>query len=182
MSRFWPPNGSFGANPVVIDSESGIDYGRNQMDLRISKAGGSQMRRVVCATLIVLVVCAQSQAPQTIQLTIDYNDGVQKQFVLPFQAGMTVFDAMTAAKANPHGLTFDCDPKFPCNAGRANRMLASIDDVKNQGSGASARNWVFWVNGVASDQGFGVCKIGSTDKILWKFDIYHAEQPRKACR
>jgi hypothetical protein len=139
--------------------------------------------RLMFLLAALLVVSAHSQAPQTIELTVDYNDGVEKQFVLPFTSGMTVFDAMTTAKANPHGLTFACDPKFPCSAAPANRMLASIDDVKNQGAGSSARNWQFWVNNIYSDQGFGVCKIRANDKVFWKFDTFHSgQQSGKACR
>ena len=139
-------------------------------------------RRLLACVAFVFVVCAGAQAPQTIQLTVDYNDGVRKEFVLPFNAGMTVFDAMTAAKANPHGLTFDCDPKFPCTGPAANRFLSYIDDLKNQGGGPSAKNWLFWVNDTFSDQGFGVCKIGQGDTVLWKFDTFHSEKPGKACR
>jgi hypothetical protein len=138
--------------------------------------------RLVCLVAIVLVVGAQPQRPQTIELTVDYNDGVEKIFVLPFTAGMTVFDAMADAKANPHGLTFDCDPKFPCSAAPANRLLMTIDDVRNQGAGSSAKNWQFWVNKVYADQGFGVCKVGPNDKVFWKFDVYHGEHSGKACR
>jgi hypothetical protein len=138
--------------------------------------------RLVWLVAVVLVVGAQSQKPQTIELTIDYNDGVEKVFVLPFTAGMTVFDAMADAKANPHGLTFDCDPKFPCSAAPANRMLTVIDNVRNQGGGSSSKNWQLWVNKVYSDQGPGVCKVGANDKVLWKFDVYHGEKSGKACR
>ena len=137
--------------------------------------------RALCI-LVALTGLARAQAVQTIHLTVDYNDGVKKEFVLPYKAGMTVFDAMTAAKANPHGLTFDCDPKFPCNGPPANRFLSIIDDVKNQGAGASAKNWLFWVNNVFSDKGFGVCGISPKDEVLWKFDVFHGQQPGHACR
>jgi len=139
-------------------------------------------RRVAVCLLFFLMLCAHAQAPQTIQLTVDYNDGVQKRFTLAFTPGMTVFDAMTAAKAKSHGLTFDCDPKFPCSGSPANRLLSIIDDVKNQGGGSSARNWVFWVNGISADKGFGACKLAPDDKVLWKFDTYRGETPGKACR
>jgi hypothetical protein len=148
------------------------------------KIGLLQSRYFVCLLPLFFVVCAYSQAPQTVQLTIDYNDGIQKQFVLPFKSGMTVFDAMTAAKTNPHdGLDFDCDkPRFPCDAAPPNRMLFRIDDVKNQGGGSSAKNWQFWVNTVYSGKGFGDCKIAASDQILWKFDTFHGQTPGNACR
>jgi hypothetical protein len=143
-----------------------------------------QMRRLACLGLVILI-CASAQTPQTIQLTVDYSDGVRKEFVLPFKPGMTVFNAMTAAKASPHGLTFGCDPKFggtSCSGSPASLLLSYIDDVKNQGAGASAKNWLFWVDDTFSDQGFGVCKIGQGDKVLWKFDIFKNEKQGKACR
>jgi hypothetical protein len=147
----------------------------------MSKGLQVQIRRLACLTF-VLIVGARSQAPQTIRLTVDYNDGVRKEFVLPWKAGMTVFDAMTAAEANPHGLKFDCDRKFPCSGPAANRVLAYIDDLKNQGGGGSAKNWVFFVDDAFADQGFGVCKIADKDRILWKFDTFHGEPPGKACK
>jgi hypothetical protein len=147
------------------------------MDLRKKHSA-----RLICLVALFLSICAHSQGPQTIELTVDYNDGVEKRFVLPFTANMTVFDAMTAAQSNPHGLTFACDPKFPCSGPPANRFLASIDDVKNQGAGATAKNWQFWVNKVYSDQGFGVCKIGADDKVFWKFDTWHGQHGGKACK
>jgi hypothetical protein len=130
----------------------------------------------------VLIACAGAQAPQTVQLTVDYNDGVQEQFVLPLKTGMTVYDAMILAQANPHGLKFGCDPKYPCDGPPANRLLSYIDDVRNQGGGSSAKNWLLRVNNVFSDQGFGVCKIGAADKVLWKFDTFQNQKPGKACR
>jgi len=130
----------------------------------------------------VLIVCAEAQAPQTVQLTVDYSDGVQEQFVLPLKTGMTVYDAMILAQANPHGLKFGCDQKYPCDGPRANRFLGYINDVRNQGGGASAKNWLLWVNNIFSDQGFGVCKIGAADKVLWKFDTFRNQKSGKACR
>lgn len=142
--------------------------------IRIGRA-----RTLLVALILLAVLGAQSQAPQTVQVTVDYNDGVQKQIVLPFKNGMTVFDAMTAAQNNPHAFTF----RYNGTGGPPkNYFLTQIDDVRNQGGGTSAKNWVFWVNKVFSDQGFGVCKIGAGDQIVWKFDVFHGQQPGKACR
>jgi hypothetical protein len=152
------------------------------MNLQGNNNRVARIGRAVFLVALLFFVGASGQGLQTIRLIVDYNDGVQKQFVLPLQSGMTVFDAMAAAKANPHGLTFDCDPKFPCSGAPANRLLASIDDVHNQGGGSAAKNWQFWVNDIYSDKGFGTCGIKADDKVLWKFDTYHGEQPGKACR
>lgn len=146
-----------------------------------SKPPQDQISRLA-SLICLLVACVDAQAPQTIQLTIDYNDGVQQQFVLPVKTGMTVYDAMILARAHSHGLQFGCDTKYPCDGTPANRVLGYIDDVRNQGRGSNAKNWLLWINNVFADQGFGVCKIGATDRVLWKFETFRGEKPGKACR
>ncbi len=137
-------------------------------------------RAGVLVLLAVLpILLANSQAPQTVTLTVDYADGIQKQFVLPFKSGMTVFDAMNAAQTTGHGLKYD----YQGSGGPPqNYFLTRIDDVKNQGGGSSARNWVFWVNDIYSNKGFGTCAIGPSDKVRWKFDTDNGQQPGNACR
>ena len=60
--------------------------------------------------LLLLATASWAQAPKAssnaIRLVIDYSDGVQKQFVLPWKQDMTVLDAMNLAQANPHGIKF----------------------------------------------------------------------------
>jgi|SRR5579863_730290 len=116
--------------------------------------------------LLVLVFCSYAQAPQTIHLTVNYNDGIEKRFTLPFKQGMTVFDAMTEATATQHGLAFACDPKYPCNGSPNNGFLTSIDDVKGQGS---SKYWALFVNDIYADKGFGTCKLHPNDEVVWKF-------------
>ncbi len=77
---------------------------------------------------------------------------------------MTVFDAMNLAQATPHGLKFAYEGSTPYKY-----FLTQIDDVKNEGSGSGKRNWLYSVNGVPADKGFGIYKLKATDKVSWKF-------------
>jgi hypothetical protein len=122
---------------------------------------------------------AVSQTAQTIELKVDYNDGVEKRLVLPFNSGMTVFDVLTEAQQNPHGLKFDYSGR---NGPAQNYFLTQIDNVKNESGGKNAHNWVFWVNSEFADKGFGTCKIAANDHVLWKFDTFHQLKPGHACR
>lgn len=136
---------------------------------------------VILLFIIAFPVChlAHSQAAQTVELRVDYNDGVEKKLVLPFNSGMTVFDALNAAQKTPHGLKFDYSGK---NGPAQTYFLTQIDDIKNENGGKNSRNWVFWVNNDFADKGFGVCKIAAGDHVLWKFDTFHQPKPGHACR
>ncbi|GAC1435625.1 MAG: hypothetical protein NVS1B11_24330 [Terriglobales bacterium] len=129
--------------------------------------------------VFALSLLAHSQATQTIELRVDYNDGVEKKLVLPFNSGMTVFDALNAAQKTPHGLKFDYAGR---NGPAQTYFLNQIDDLKNENGGKNSRNWVFWVNNDFADKGFGVCKIAAGDHVLWKFDTFHQAKPGHACR
>src|SRR4051812_27364267 len=71
-------------------------------------------RRVVAAFLAAafLMVTGAGATPaaaqsSTVNLVIDYGDGVLKTFKdLPWSKGDTVLAIMTAAKAHPHGINF----------------------------------------------------------------------------
>jgi hypothetical protein len=135
------------------------------------------------ATLLLLILLpfliASSQSPQTVTLTVDYEDGIQKHFVLPFKQNMTVFDLLNAAQNSGHGLKYDYKG---AGGPPQNFFLTQIDDVKNQGGGSSAHNWSFWINDIYSNKGFGACAIGPSDKVLWKFDTDHGDPGGNACR
>ena len=136
----------------------------------------------VLSLLFVEIIIPQpedSQSSQTIELRVDYSDGVEKRMVLPFQSGMTVFDVLSEAQQNPHGLKFSYTGS---NGPAQNFFLRQIDDVKNESGGKNARNWVFWVNNDFADRGFGTCKIAVNDHVLWKFDTFHQLKPGHACR
>jgi len=113
---------------------------------------------------------AEPAAAPTIKLIVEYGDGVEKHFLLPWQQGMTVLDATKQAAASPHGI------KFESTGGGATAFLAQIDDVKNQGGGSGKKNWLYWVNGEQGKAGFGARKLEPGDSARWKFAVYDASQ------
>jgi hypothetical protein len=109
---------------------------------------------------------SKKKAP-TVRLIVDYGDGVEKHFTaLPYKKGndgMTVLDALGAAKASPHGITFD-------SRGRgAYTMLTRIDDLKNGGAGADAKNWTYRVNDKFAEDSLGVHVIQAGDEVRWTY-------------
>lgn len=128
--------------------------------------------------LLLLGVASWAQAPRagtkSVRLVIDYSDGVQKQFVLPWKQDMTVFDAMNLAQANPHGIKFTYEGPTPDKY-----FLTQIDDVKNEGSGSGKRNWLYSVNAVTADKSFGIYKLKAADRVSWKFSTSHAKGQQK---
>lgn len=122
--------------------------------------------------LVALVVAAAGHAgtavaappANTVRLVVDYGDGVEVHFTaLPWQKGMTVLDALTAAQKHRHGITF-------VQRGRGtNAMITQIGDVKNEGQG---KNWLFSVNDKPADVGAGSFEPAAGDTILWKFKQY----------
>jgi hypothetical protein len=124
--------------------------------------------------LLLLAVASWAQAPKAssnvIRLVVDYGDGVQKQFVLPWKQDMTVFDAMNLAQANPHGIKFTYEGPEPDKY-----FLTQIDDVKNEGSGSAKRNWLYSVNAIPAQKSLGIYKLKATDKVSWKFSESHAK-------
>jgi hypothetical protein len=108
---------------------------------------------------------AKAQSPaQSVRLVIDYGDGVSKIFDhLPWAGGNTVLDLMQAAHASPHGITFTYTGQG------ATASLTKIDDVQNQGGGANARNWQYWVNTAYADRSFAVYAVNAADTVFWRF-------------
>ena len=108
-----------------------------------------------------LVAADQTDA---IRLVIDYNDGVEKHFTaIAWKSGMTVMDAMLAAKKHPRGISFEYKGKG------ATTLLTKIDDLKNEGRG---RNWLYRVNDKPADRSMGILELKAGDTVLWKFDKY----------
>jgi hypothetical protein len=101
---------------------------------------------------------------QTVSVVIDYGDGVQKHFTaLAWKDGMTVLDAMQAAREHPRGIALE-------SRGSGTRtMLTRIDDLANEGAG---RNWIYRVNGKLADRGIGAYKLKLGDTVLWRFEKY----------
>ncbi len=123
------------------------------------------------ATAIVLILLAfgstgfgAAAQTATVRLIVDYGDGVVKTITdLPWSKGATVLDVMTAAKARPHGITFNS------SGSGASAFLTQIDDVANQGGGTGKKNWQLWVNTTYADKGFSAYEMQALDVVFWRF-------------
>jgi Domain of unknown function (DUF4430) len=129
---------------------------------------------------ILIAGCRQRPAPaddnsapkppptgSAVQLVIDYGDGAQKRFAaIAWRENMTVLDALEAAKANPHGITFSV------RGSGEQALLTKLDDVANQEGVEGAKNWIFYVNDHMADRSLGATTIKPGDAILWKFQRY----------
>ncbi len=116
---------------------------------------------LICQSVLANVLLAAETAPQ-IRIVIDYGDGVEKHFTaLPWKEGMTVFDAMQAAKSHPRGVT------FRHRGSGATAFLLQIDDKENQGREG---NWVYRVNDKLAERSFGAQELKAGDAVLWKFE------------
>lgn len=136
----------------------------------------SQQTRVrnfllVFAAILAIVLAPLAPGPAraepkaaTVRLVVDYGDGVELHFrALPWREGMTVLDALSAAQAHRHGIT------FAHRGTGSSAMITKIGDLKNEGDG---KNWLYSVNGKKAEQSAGVYKLKPLDAILWKFEIY----------
>jgi hypothetical protein len=126
------------------------------------------MASIFRAILLALLVSAAApwvladEVPEkTVQLTIDYGDGVQKVFTsLPWKEKLTVFDALDAAAKHPRGIKV-------VHQGSGERLfITAIDDLKNEGRGL---NWTYQVDGKLADRSAGVFELSAGDAVLWRF-------------
>ncbi|QDU26141.1 hypothetical protein ETAA8_12150 [Anatilimnocola aggregata] len=98
---------------------------------------------------------------KTVRLTIDYGDGVKKEFTaIPWKEKLTVFDALQAAAKHPRGVQFKHRGKD------ATVLVTAIDDLTNQSGG---KNWLYEVNGTLGDRSCAVFEVQPGDTLLWKF-------------
>ncbi|MCA9124009.1 MAG: DUF4430 domain-containing protein [Planctomycetaceae bacterium] len=122
---------------------------------------------LVVAMFAVLLAANRSMIAaeaEVVRLVIDYHDGVEKHFnAIAWKSGMTVMDAMQAAKKHPRGISFEHKGKG------ATVLLTKIDDVENEGRG---RNWLYRVNGDPGDRSIGIYELKPGDAVLWRFDNY----------
>ena len=121
------------------------------------------------AVIFGLTVCvaAAAQKASTVRLVVDYGDGVQVHFMaLPWSEGMTVLEALTAAQKHPRGIT------FTHRGSGSSALITAIGNLKNEGGGETAKNWLFYVNDKQSEVGVGTYKLKSGDAVLWKFQTY----------
>jgi hypothetical protein len=100
----------------------------------------------------------------TVQLIIDYGDGVKKHFhQLKWRDKMTVQDVTMAAAKHPRGIRIKQRGK------KATAFLSQIDDLANNPRG---RSWVYRVNGKLADRSFGVYMVQTGDIVTWSFQTY----------
>jgi hypothetical protein len=119
------------------------------------------------AATFVGVVQGEPKA-STVRLVVDYGDGVEVHFTaLPWREDMTVLNALSAAQAHRHGMS------FTQRGAGASAMITKIGDVKNEGDG---RNWLYYVNEKQGEVSAGVMKLKPGDAVLWRFETYDYNQ------
>src|SRR5262249_5912540 len=124
--------------------------------------------RLLVVTAILLGIAPLLQAadakPQTVRLVVDYGDGVEVHFTaLAWRDRMTVLDALTAAQAHKHGIS------FTYRGSGDTAMVTKIGDLKNEGNG---KNWIYSVNGKTGEISAGIAPLKLGDAVLWKFQAY----------
>jgi hypothetical protein len=129
--------------------------------------------RYLCGYSVVLAIllCAMPGAPAiasqktaTVQLVVDYGDGVELRFkALPWKEGMTVLDVLSAAQAHRHGI------KFVSRGKGTSTLVTKIGDMANEGDG---KNWLYSVNDQRGEVSAGAQKVAPNDTILWTFQVY----------
>jgi opacity protein-like surface antigen len=129
--------------------------------------------RCTAALAAALLVFALAHAAQpaaaedptpTVRLIVDYGDGASKTINnLAWAKGNTVLDAMKAATARPHGISFSY------TGFEAAAILTRIDDVQNEGGGAGRKNWQYSVNNAYGDRSFATFELQAQDVVIWRF-------------
>ena len=161
-------------------------HAQYRLDCRTQQVCGRRLQILPLLMLFALGLVAAGFAPRggfecvaaaadakasTVKLVVDYGDGVEVHYTaLPFKPGMTVLDALTAAQAHKHGLT------FKHRGSGTFAMLTKLNDVENEGGGTTAKNWLYQVNGKDADVSFGIKQLQSGDAILWKFAVLQYNQ------
>lgn len=127
---------------------------------------------LACLPLVAAQDDAKAKDQASVKLVIDFGDGLSWQFdTLAHKPGMTVLDAMTAAKArSSRPLAFEH------KGSGESAFLQSIDGTANEGGGGSARNWFFRVNGKLGQKSFGLQELEAGDTVLWHFGKYRPGQ------
>ena len=106
--------------------------------------------------------------PASVRLVVDYGDGAEEHFSgLAWREGMTVLDALSAAQAHKHGITFSR------RGTGASTFVTKIGDLTNEGNG---KNWMYSVNDKAGEHSAAVHPIKAGDAVLWRFQTYDYNQ------
>ena len=127
---------------------------------------------VLCSSMSVAAAdAAQTDTNADIRLVIDYNDGAQLHFKgLKTKEKATVIDLLKAAERHSHGV------KSTVRGSGQTALVTSIGDLKNEGGGRDAKNWLFYINDKRSEVGAGFYELRPGDVIMWKFDTLREEQ------
>jgi len=127
-------------------------------------------RRVALLAAALFVLLGASHAAvgqetdQSVRLIVDYGDGTAKTVsALAWAKGNTVLDAMKAATARPHGISFSY------TGSGDSAVLTKIDDVQNEGGGAGKKNWRYLVNATYGDRSFAAFELQAGDIVVWRF-------------
>jgi len=105
---------------------------------------------------------AKEAQAKTVQLTVDYGDGVEKRFkALEWKPGLTALQALEAAGRHKRGI------KPQHRGAGATAFVEAIDDLENEGGGG--RNWLYQVNGEKAKQSAGISPLEAGDEVLWTF-------------
>ncbi len=99
-----------------------------------------------------------------VELVIDFDDGFQKHYKLPWRESATVLDALESASRRQRGITYTVRGSGDMT------MVTAIDGVANQGG--DGRNWIYRVNGRLADKSCGVYETQPDDVIMWTFGTY----------
>ena len=134
-----------------------------------------QSKQPIISLLIAVLLLAgpiaglpAAEPKPAVRLVVDYGDGVQVHYTaLPWQQGMTVVDALTAAQNHPHGL------KLTQKGKGTSTLITEIGGLKNEASG---KNWLFSVNGKQAEVGAGGYELKAGDNVLWEFKAYEYNQ------
>jgi hypothetical protein len=135
---------------------------------RLAGLRGFDRRAALAASLLVLGFAwasppaAGEDTAQTVRLVVDYGDGATKTVNnLTWAKGNTVLDAMKAATARPHGISFSY------TGSDSAAVLTRIDDVQNEGAGK--KNWQYWVNDAYGDRSFAIFELQAQDVVVWRY-------------
>lgn len=138
--------------------------------MRFPSPQGVSRRAAVLMALLVLTAgwgvraAVVQEAEQSVRLIVDYGDGAVKTINnLAWAKGNTVLDAMKAATARPHGISFSY------TGSGTSAVLTKIDDVQNEGAGAGKKSWRYLVNDVYGDRSFATFELQAHDVVLWRF-------------
>lgn len=102
-------------------------------------------------------------AGEQVALTIDFGNGARREFdALPWREGMTVGDAMAAARE------FQPAIAYTQRGTAAGAFLTSLEGVANEGS--DGRNWLYRVDDLPGESSFAVHPLAPGQRVLWIFD------------